>query len=319
VSLVTPRDPGGTSGPVAGARAAGVVAWEAVSARARTRLWAAVATSTGHLHAINEDCHSPLDCRDALFVVADGVGGGAHAARASAEVVARLHATLGPAPPDRLALCDALLDTDRAVGSSITRHGGSAGAATVALCAAVDDALVTWRIAWVGDCRIYRVALARLDAAQLLTVDDTYRHLGEAPPAGGSPDDPARMVGNGAVDTPNIRDIELRSDDVLMLCSDGVHKHAGDADIARVLRERAPLARRCAQLIELARANGSRDDATVMVVQRSNARARAGARRVAVSIGFLVVTATLLWLVADTTFAGRVAPAMTSLQSGGER
>src|SRR3569833_1261539 len=117
MSRATPRDPRGTAGPTAGARAA-AHAWEAVSARARTRLWAAVATSTGDLHAVNEDCHSPLDGRHALFVVADGVGGGAHAARASAEVVARLHATLGASPPDRLELCDALLDTDRAVGRS---------------------------------------------------------------------------------------------------------------------------------------------------------------------------------------------------------
>src|SRR4051812_47581358 len=59
-----------------------------------TRLEAAVATSPGGRHVVNEDCHSALDCAIPLFVVADGVGGGALASRASRELVSRLHAEL---------------------------------------------------------------------------------------------------------------------------------------------------------------------------------------------------------------------------------
>ena len=50
------------------------------------------------------------------------------------------------------------------------------------------------------------------------------------------------MVGNGAVDAPNVRDVDLGRDEMLMLCSDGVHKHAGPRDIARLLRGPTPLA-----------------------------------------------------------------------------
>jgi len=270
VSLVTPRDTGFASARRATPTSDVSAAIDAAGARFATQLPVAAATSTGQLHAVNEDCHSPPDGREALFVIADGVGGGAQASHASREVVARLHAALGASRRDRPALCDALLDVDRAVGRSIAQQGASAGAATVALCAAVDATLVAWRIAWVGDCRVYRVASAPGAAAELLTRDDTYRHLGEAPPAGGSPDDPARMVGNGAVDAPNVRDIELDAGDMLVLCSDGVHKHASDVDIASVLREPTSLAQRCARLVELARANGSHDDATVLVVQRAH-------------------------------------------------
>ena len=69
--------------------------------------------------------------------------------------------------------------------------------------------LSRWLIAWVGDCRIYRVRTAHDEPAELLTRDDTYGHLGEDPPPGGSPDDPARMVGNGAVAAPNVASVEL--------------------------------------------------------------------------------------------------------------
>ena len=55
-----------------------------------------------------------------------------------------------------------------------------------------------------------------------------------------------------------------------MLCSDGVHKHLQARDIARVLRRgTVPLARRCTRLLALARARGSTDDATVLVVHRA--------------------------------------------------
>ena len=88
---------------------------------------------------------------------------------------------------------------------------------------------------------------------ELLTRDDTYRHLGEEPPPGGSPDDPARMVGNGAVSAPNVDARRPATDDeMLVLCSDGVHKHV-DAARSHGAARSAPLARRCLRLVELAR------------------------------------------------------------------
>ena len=55
---------------------------------------------------------------------------------------------------------------------------------------------------------------------------------------------------------------------MLILLSDGVHKHVEPDEIARTLKENTTLARGCLRLVELARANGSEDDATVLVVHR---------------------------------------------------
>jgi len=74
----------------------------------------AVASSRGGMHRVNEDSHSALDGGGALYVVADGVGGGAEAARASRELVSRLHASLDDAPNDPATLRAALLTADRA-------------------------------------------------------------------------------------------------------------------------------------------------------------------------------------------------------------
>jgi len=68
---------------------------EAVTATRWARVHAAVASSRGRQHAVNEDQHSPLDGNAGLFVVADGVGSGALASCASRELVAHVHAVLG--------------------------------------------------------------------------------------------------------------------------------------------------------------------------------------------------------------------------------
>src|SRR6185436_5290741 len=146
---------------------------------------------------------------------------------------------------------DAVLRADREVGRSIARHTDGAGAATVALCAGTGMLLSRWLIAWVGDCRVYRVSARGEEPAQLLTVDDTYGHLSEVPPPGGSRDDPARMVGNGAVSSPNVEHVALHDGEMLVLCSDGLHKHIEPGDLSRVLHESAPLARRCSRLLAL--------------------------------------------------------------------
>ncbi|TMI09078.1 MAG: hypothetical protein E6H46_01915, partial [Betaproteobacteria bacterium] len=152
----------------------------------------AAASARGRRREVNEDWHSGFNGSAPLFVVADGVGGGAMAAQASRELVSRLHAALDGRGIDAPAIRDALLCADREIGRSISSVTGASGAATVALCAATDVLLSRWLIAWVGDCRVYRVRAAPDEPAQALTVDDTYRHLGEVPPPGGSGDDPAR-------------------------------------------------------------------------------------------------------------------------------
>ena len=230
-------------------------------------LRAAAASSCGAFHGVNEDSHSPIDGAPRLFVVADGVGGGALASYVSKELVSRLHHALEGQWPDAEKVRAALLDADRAIASTIAGCSDECGAATVALCARTGTSLSLWLIAWVGDCRIYRVPAARDVVAELLTVDDTYRNLGETPPPGGSLDDPARMVGNGAVDAPNVRRVKLGAGEMLVLCSDGVHKHADAREIGRSLHEPLPLPTRCINLIEGARARGSHDDATVIAVQ----------------------------------------------------
>ena len=269
--LITPIEPGRSSrrststAPAREAR-------QAVYANAFRRLEAAVASSCGSQHPVNEDAHSALEGAARLFVVADGVGGGAMAQTASRLLVAELHEALERRPVNGERVAAAMLAADRTIAEAIARVTERPGAATVALCAPLDASAARWLVAWVGDCRVYRwSASGQLD---LLTRDDTFFHLGETPPPGGSPHDPARMVGNGATTGANVAVHSLGRDELLVLCSDGVHKHLDGTDWYRVLDAPLSLAQRGQALVALARKRGSVDDATVLLLHRSDPEPR---------------------------------------------
>ena len=233
------------------------------------RIEAAVASSRGPQHAENEDAAVDLDGAGRLFIVADGVGGGALAQTASRLLVAHLQAALENFAPSAERVRQAMLEADRAIARVIAQRTELPGAATVVLAAPLDRPATRWLLGWVGDCRAYRLSARGARPAELLTRDDTFRALGETPPPGSSPDDPARMVGNGATAGANVALLELAADEVLALCSDGVHKYVAAADWQRVAPEADGLAHGCEALIAAARAGGSVDDATVLLLQRT--------------------------------------------------
>ena len=265
MSLITPLEPG--SAHVRRARPATEV-HEALHQSAFARIACAAATSCGSGHRVNEDAHSMLGRHGKVFVVADGVGGGAMAAMASRALVSRLHSALDGQRIGAAVVGRAMLEADRAIAERIAEVTESPGAATVAMCAPVNVFASRWLLAWVGDCRIYRLRPHADEPIVALTRDDTFAQLGETPPAGGSPDDPARMVGNGAVAQANVAFAGLACGDLLVVCSDGVHRHLQAAQWRRVLDSPLTLAQRCEALVALARANAGTDDATVLVVQR---------------------------------------------------
>ena len=274
--LLTPLEPGRSD-----RRAVvddGTRTTQALYTGALRRLAVAANSSCGSQHAVNEDACSELDSREPLFVVADGVGGGAMAQAASRWLVAHLHRAFDTRAPDAALVGAVMLEADQAIAHAIARVTPLPGAATVVLAAALDRPGGRWLLAWVGDCRAYRWSAQASPRLALLTRDDTFSNLGEAPPAGGSADDPARMVGNGATLGANVATHDLACGDLLILCSDGVHKHLDDDAWARALESSMNLADRCRQLVVHARARGSVDDATALLIERQQPVSRARAR-----------------------------------------
>ena len=92
MDLITPREPQ-TPGRDTAQRERAAVAHQAAFVSRDSELEIAVVSDCSRRRAVNEDAHSPLGGTSAVFIVADGVGGGAMASWASRELVRRLHAT----------------------------------------------------------------------------------------------------------------------------------------------------------------------------------------------------------------------------------
>jgi PPM family protein phosphatase len=269
--------------------------YSAQAASWRGGLTAAYASEVGSGHTQNEDCcsHVPAADHPRFCGVADGVGGGAHGEIASSTLLAHC----AEAPPevvrDSVKLVDWLIKADAKVREAIARRSDRLGAATLAAVWFASPA--TAMVANVGDCRVYRLRPQR-DGYSLeqLTVDQTYARLEQEPPRNGSANDPARMVGAGAMGRPPVIKIRLRECDLLLLCSDGVHKFVGADEIAGIVKrgigEGRTLRRICAALVGAAQNNGSLDDASALLVWR---RPRFGLRWLAPAI---LVALLVLWL-----------------------
>lgn len=241
------------------------------------RLRYGAASLCGSYHKENEDSHTPAHPDPLWLAVVDGVGGGALGKLASQTLLQQL----GQLPPDALYSQDCLRDwlhaADLAVAQTLAKHTSQPGAATFVAAWPSQEHTGRWHLSWAGDCRAYR--LSQDHGLQLLTTDDTYFNLGELPPPGGHGDDPARMVGSGAVDEANYASVQLFPGDILFLCSDGLHKQVSDKELQDILHQPISLDARCFQLCQRAHQNGGRDDATLIAAEWLPCNAPAAAPR----------------------------------------
>ena len=93
------------------------------------------------------------------------------------------------------------------------------------------------------------------------------------------------MVGNGATLGANAAIHALACGELLALCSDGVHKHLVDARLVPSAG-RSPCRSRvkAERLVALARAQGSADDATVLLIERAEPAPRGARRELAATV-----------------------------------
>lgn len=122
-------------------------------------------------------------------------------------------------------------------------------------------------IAHVGDCRIYRVSVRKIEQ---LTTDHT--RVIETVPAGGGDRHPVRKpvltraLGiKLGVKIDALNRVPLHRDEYFLLCSDGLSTLTLE-DIKSVVLSSTPESA-CQRLVEQARRNGARDDITVQVVK----------------------------------------------------
>ncbi len=204
------------------------------------------------------------------LAVADGVGSGARGDVASS--VLAQHCTQAPDAylGDANALDGWMRKAEDLVQLRLREVSFSPGASTVAAAWLLPDG--GGHLMRVGDARAYCYDTSGDGAVtqpilRQLTQDQTYAHVQETPPEGGSLDDPARMVGTGFMGEPEIEPLHLKPGQILLLCSDGLPRGLDTDGMELILSASSNLAEAARDLAEEAFKRGSEDDITVLLAQ----------------------------------------------------
>ncbi len=236
-------------------------------------------TDTGCEREENEDyfCYAEPESdehfarKGRLAVVADGMGGhagGQVASRLAAEIVRDVYLESAADPES------ALLEAFQAAHQAI-RHGAAdrpelrGMGTTCTACVILDNRLY---FAHVGDTRLYRI---RSSTIARLTQDQSYVNrlvaagLLQPHEAENHPDRHILTAALGAdsgvhVEVPEAP-LTLEPEDVLLLCTDGLHGLVSDEEILAVVARRRP-AEACSELVRMARERGGPDNITAQIL-----------------------------------------------------
>lgn len=242
-----------------------------------------------HQTSLDIDPDSPIHgtSQGKLFVVADGIGGNAAGEEASRLAIECLAAYMlngmrwlengGLSSREHfvesfLAAIDHTNSEVREYASTHPDHRDMGTTLTVAY--------VKWPwlyVIHVGDSRCY--LLNGTDLKQLTTDHTVAEMLAERSPGPGQEVRNSRLehvltnaIGGGELDTsPEILSIELVTNQLLLLCTDGLTKHLSDNEITAILCEDISAEATCRRLIEEANSAGGRDNITAIIADFQDA------------------------------------------------
>jgi serine/threonine protein phosphatase Stp1 len=222
----------------------------------------------GLVRSANED--SLLMRDDAgLWAVADGMGGHSNGQWASQQVVGALAQVpmAGGFDTNVAAIADALQAVNLRICTTAQQGGLQIGSTVVTLLLQDER----FAVLWTGDSRIY---LCRGGRLVQLTIDHTYVQdlvaAGSLRPEDAKSHPSAHVLSRAVGVTEQLKldaiTDSVMSQDVFLLCSDGLSGLVTDAEIEERLAQFAP-ASAARRLVELTMSRGATDNVTVVVVR----------------------------------------------------
>lgn len=242
-------------------------------------------SDVGCVREMNEDSFG-MRSDEGLYVVCDGMGGGAAGEVASSLAVDAFLAQLEPANLEKTPAADHVTEAVRLAihhanslvlqRSRLSPEFRGMGTTLVALWlrrAQFDG--TAQRAAWIahaGDSRCYRFRSGELSA---LTADhslvEQQLRLGQITPEEAEQSNMrhviTRAVGVDPQMEPEIAITDTLRGDWFLLCSDGLTQEVPFAHIADVLRQETQVEDACRKLVAEARSHGGRDNITCVLVQ----------------------------------------------------
>lgn len=223
----------------------------------------------GRVRSANED-NLVVRPEFGVWAVADGMGGHENGALASATVAAAIERIgVTQSAPELLArLEDGVLQANAELRQRIADNGGAPMGSTLAVLLVHDR---HFACVWSGDSRIYLIRAGQITqiSRDHTEVQDMVER-GVLTPAEAK-NSPRRHVITRAIGVHDLPELdldtgEIESEDVFVLCSDGLTEHVDDDEILRAVDD-AGAQQACNALLALTLQRGARDNVTVIIVR----------------------------------------------------
>lgn len=233
-------------------------------------------TDVGISRQMNQDyiycSDTPVGQLPNLYIVADGMGGhnaGDFASRFCVEVfIEQMKVLKDKSPVGILAHC--LLKANEQLIEKATEDTTLFGMGTTCVAATIIDK--TLYVANVGDSRLYIVnstitqitedhsLVEEMIRQGEITRDDIKNHPNK--------NIITRAIGANSSLVPDYFEVELKENDIVLLCSDGLTNMVDDNKIQEIIyEERENLALATNKLVDIANANGGKDNISLIIIK----------------------------------------------------
>ena len=230
-------------------------------------------TDTGVVRSVNQDSYHIDDPQGRFFIVADGMGGHAGGQEASKIATKTIQAYLEKYWDDSEITSDVLLkeaiekaNQDILEDQSLHPERGDMGTTVVVTIFRESP----WCV-HVGDSRLYRWRDSQLEQ---VTEDHTWVSL--AMKSGEITKEQAKVhpwrhvlsqcLGRKDLFRVDLQELDVRSGDLLLMCSDGLTEEVSDEEIQTLLNESSDCQQVAPKLISAAKEAGGSDNITVVMV-----------------------------------------------------
>ena len=234
------------------------------------------ATDVGKVREVNQDCVfssiGPVGCLPNLFIVADGMGGhkaGDIASRLTVDSVVDKLSKVNS--KDYISvITDTIIKVNKEVIDKAAESQDYAGMGTTLVVATVFDNIL--KVANVGDSRLYVIGEDIIQITRDHSLVEEMVTNGQLDRADARVDKRkniiTRAIGGESKVEAEMFSVELKPEDKILMCSDGLSNMVDDTEILEIINREPDIEKAARMLIDAANENGGKDNISVVIVEQ---------------------------------------------------
>lgn len=234
------------------------------------------ATDVGKVRKVNQDCvfssTVPVGCLPNLFIVADGMGGhkaGDIASRLTVDSVVDKLSKVNS--KDYISvITDTIIKVNKEVIDKAAESQDYEGMGTTLVVATVFENIL--KVANVGDSRLYVIGEDIIQITRDHSLVEEMVTNGQLDRADARVDKRkniiTRAIGGESKVEAEMFSVELKPEDKILMCSDGLSNMVDDTEILEIINREPDIEKAARMLIDAANENGGKDNISVVIVEQ---------------------------------------------------